>query len=177
MNANSYPIQGSGPRSRDARVRCGQAPSIGPRWRTDTLSAPTHLIRGSAMKRTARPLLLAAAAFAVATAAAAHDLFVKMDSYHLPPGTPVQVPIVNGTFQLSEKERGSENNYDIIFEPKRQIYTTTSKLKGETRSNTSRFKFDFGQDVLSSAFYLRSQALKRCTKPEPKIEGTKTWLN
>jgi hypothetical protein len=64
------------------------------------------------------------------------------------------------TFQLSEKERGSENNYDIIFEPKRQIYTTTSKLKGETLSNTSRFKFDFGQDVLSSAFYLRSQALK-----------------
>lgn len=64
------------------------------------------------------------------------------------------------TFQLSEKDRSEENNYDIIFESKRQIYTTTSKQKNETLSATSRFKFDFGQDVLSSAFYLRSQPLK-----------------
>ncbi len=63
------------------------------------------------------------------------------------------------TFQLSEKDRNEENSYDIIFETKRQIYTTTSKRKEKTLSNTERFKFDFGQDVLSSAFYLRSQAL------------------
>jgi len=54
------------------------------------------------MTRTARPLVLALAALGVAAAASAHDLFVKMDSYHLPPGTPVQVPIINGTFQSSE---------------------------------------------------------------------------
>lgn len=64
------------------------------------------------------------------------------------------------TFQLSEKDRNEENSYDIIFETKRQIFTTTSKRKNETLSATDRFKFDFGQDVLSSAFYLRSQALK-----------------
>ncbi len=64
------------------------------------------------------------------------------------------------TFQLVEKERSEENSYDIIFEPKRQIFTTTSKSKNETVSNTGRFRFDFGQDVLSSAFYLRSQELK-----------------
>lgn len=64
------------------------------------------------------------------------------------------------TFQLVERERGSENSYDIIFETKRQIFTTTSKQKEETVSNTGRFRFDFGQDALSSAFYLRSQALK-----------------
>ena len=63
------------------------------------------------------------------------------------------------TFQLVEKERTAENSYDIIFETKRQIYTTTSKKKEETTSNTGRFRFDFGQDVLSSAFYLRSQPL------------------
>lgn len=64
------------------------------------------------------------------------------------------------TFQLREKDRNEENSYDIIFERKRQIYTTTSKQKNETISATSRFGFDFGQDVLSSAFYLRSQPLE-----------------
>lgn len=64
------------------------------------------------------------------------------------------------TFQLVEKERSEENSYDIIFEPKRQIFTTTSKSKEETISNTGRFRFDFGQDVLSSALYLRSHELK-----------------
>jgi len=64
------------------------------------------------------------------------------------------------TFQLSERERGAENHYDILFEPKRQIFTTTSKRDEEVVSNTGRFRFDFGQDVLSSAFYLRSQPLR-----------------
>src|SRR5690606_12665621 len=64
------------------------------------------------------------------------------------------------TFQLVEQERNMENSYDIIFEPKRQIFTTTSKRKTGTVSNTGRFRFDFGQDVLSSAFYLRSQPLR-----------------
>ncbi len=63
-------------------------------------------------------------------------------------------------FQLVEKERSAENSYDIVFETKRQIYTTTSKKKSGTISNTGRFRFDFGQDVLSSAFYLRSQPLR-----------------
>ncbi len=62
-------------------------------------------------------------------------------------------------FQLVEKDRSDENSYDVIFEKNRQIYTTTSKKKDETLSNTGRFPFDFGQDVLSSAFYLRSQPL------------------
>ena len=63
------------------------------------------------------------------------------------------------TFQLNERDRDAENSYDIIFERYRQIFTTTSKKKEEILSSTDRFKFDFGQDVLSSAFYLRSQAL------------------
>lgn len=64
------------------------------------------------------------------------------------------------TFQLVEKERNEENSYDIVFESKRQIFTTTSKQKDEIISNTGRFRFDFGQDALSSAFYLRSQPLQ-----------------
>ncbi|MDF1823751.1 MAG: DUF3108 domain-containing protein [Verrucomicrobiales bacterium] len=69
------------------------------------------------------------------------------------------------TFQLVEKERNESSNYDIIFEDKRQIFTTTSKKDDEeARTATSRFSFDFGQDVLSSAFYLRSQELKQGEK-------------
>ena len=66
------------------------------------------------------------------------------------------------TFQLAEKERNESSNYDIIFEDKRQVFTTTSKKDDEkARTATTRFTFDFGQDVLSSAFYLRSQELKQ----------------
>ncbi|MEM6279800.1 MAG: DUF3108 domain-containing protein [Verrucomicrobiota bacterium] len=65
-------------------------------------------------------------------------------------------------FQLAEKERNETSSYDIIFEETRQIYTTTSKKANEeARTATTRFTFDFGQDVLSSAFYLRSQELKQ----------------
>jgi hypothetical protein len=65
------------------------------------------------------------------------------------------------TFKLNEKERNESSSYDILFEKKRQVYTTTSQKKNEdARSATGRFRFDFGQDVLSSAFYLRSQPLE-----------------
>lgn len=65
-------------------------------------------------------------------------------------------------FQLSEKDRSNVNSYDIIFESDRQVYTTTAKKKDEkTITATSGFDFDFGQDVLSSAFYLRSQPLEQ----------------
>lgn len=65
------------------------------------------------------------------------------------------------TFQLTEQERNEQSSYDIIFDKRRQLYTTTSKKKDEeARTATSRFKFDFGQDALSSAFYMRSQPLR-----------------
>lgn len=64
------------------------------------------------------------------------------------------------TFQLTEQERNEQSSYDIIFDKQRQLYTTTSQKKDEeARTKTSRFKFDFGQDALSAALYLRSQPL------------------
>lgn len=64
------------------------------------------------------------------------------------------------TFQLTEQERNEQSSYDIIFDKRKQVYSTTSKKKDENeRTATSRFKFDFGQDALSSAFYLRTQPL------------------
>ena len=65
------------------------------------------------------------------------------------------------TFQLSERERNEDTAYDIIFEQKRQLYTTTSRGENdELRTAKSKFKFDFGHDMLSSAFYLRSHRLE-----------------
>lgn len=64
------------------------------------------------------------------------------------------------TFQLKERERSAESDYDILFEPESQVYTTTWRRKDhEAKTATARFSFDFGQDVLSSAFYLRTQPL------------------
>lgn len=64
------------------------------------------------------------------------------------------------TFQLTERDRSEQNSYDIIFEPKRQIFTTTSTEKDKVHTATGRFRFDFCQDVMSSALYLRSLPLK-----------------
>jgi len=55
------------------------------------------------MRRPTVPVLASVLFLAVTVAlASAHDLFVKMDSYFLSPNTPVEIPIVNGTFALSE---------------------------------------------------------------------------
>ena len=55
------------------------------------------------MKRTLNALAAALVLVAITTAVvAAHDLFIKMDTYHLPAGAPVDVPILNGTFEKSE---------------------------------------------------------------------------
>ena len=60
------------------------------------------------MKRsTLTGIAMVAALAATAAVATAHDLFIKMDSYHLPPRAPVQIPIINGTFQ------GSENSITV----------------------------------------------------------------
>ena len=55
------------------------------------------------MKPTTKTLTATVALLALSTAVAtAHDLFIKMETYHLPPSTAVQVPIINGTFEVSE---------------------------------------------------------------------------
>jgi hypothetical protein len=46
--------------------------------------------------------VLTALALAVAVGVQAHDLFIKMDSYHLPANSAVTVPILNSTFLVSE---------------------------------------------------------------------------
>jgi uncharacterized GH25 family protein len=50
------------------------------------------------------PLALALVALLaiVATVASAHDLFLKLDTYFVPPGATVRVAVINGTFAASE---------------------------------------------------------------------------
>jgi hypothetical protein len=50
-----------------------------------------------------RTILIGAAFLAVgATALLAHDLFIKLDTFFLQPGSRVSVPVLNGTFTVSE---------------------------------------------------------------------------
>lgn len=66
------------------------------------------------MKPIIKTLTAAVALLVLPTAVAtAHDLFIKMDSYHLPPGTPVQVPIINGTFEVSENSITPDRVSDV----------------------------------------------------------------
>lgn len=63
-------------------------------------------------------------------------------------------------FAMTEVDRGSKNSYDIIFDSERHICKTVSASKnGEKTSREVIFDYDFGHDVLSSAFFLRSHPL------------------
>jgi len=63
-------------------------------------------------------------------------------------------------FAMNETDRTGENDYNILFESKRHVCTTSATPKeGEKTTRENIFDFDFGYDVLSSALYLRSHAL------------------
>jgi len=66
------------------------------------------------MKRTIRTLTLSVAITALfVTAGVAHDLFIKMDAYALPSGTAVRIPIINGTFHVSENSITADRVGDL----------------------------------------------------------------
>jgi len=65
------------------------------------------------MRRVAVGLFLCLGLAFAFTLASAHDLFIKMDSYFLPPDTPVEIPIINGTFELSENSITGDRVSDI----------------------------------------------------------------
>ena len=53
-------------------------------------------------RRSSRTIVLVAALVLAASSLAAHDLFLKLTSYFLPPDTPVRALLLNGTFTTSE---------------------------------------------------------------------------
>jgi uncharacterized protein DUF4198 len=60
-----------------------------------------------------RILISGALLLGTAVALHAHDLFIKMDSYHLRANTPVRVPILNGTFQGSVSSVTADRVADV----------------------------------------------------------------
>lgn len=90
-----------------------------------------------------RPHITLAAALLVAawaTAAAAHDLFIKLDSYHLPPGAAVRVPIINGTFQVSENSLARERVGDASLVFKGDRHELAADLDYESKWATISFE-------------------------------------
>jgi uncharacterized GH25 family protein len=62
------------------------------------------------LKSGALALTLVAASAALV---AAHDLFIKMDAYHVAPSTAIKVPIINSTFFLSENSITADRVADV----------------------------------------------------------------
>ena len=66
------------------------------------------------MNRTLKSLVAATVLTALSAAVVmAHDLFIKMETFRLPPRTSVTVPILNGTFQKSENSITADRVADV----------------------------------------------------------------
>jgi hypothetical protein len=79
------------------------------------------------MRRT-RIALTSALVAGVASALLAHDMFLKLDSYFLPPDTAVSVPLLNGTFDSSANAIARERFADLalVGPAGRTTYDTTA---------------------------------------------------
>lgn len=60
-------------------------------------------------------LLAGTLLLATAAAAAAHDLFLKLDDYHLPADTPVTLTLLNSTFAVSENSITADRVADASY--------------------------------------------------------------
>lgn len=102
------------------------------------------------MRRPAVAGLGAIIGVAVAVAlVAAHDLYIKMDSYFLAPDTPVQVPIINGTFELSENSITVDRVADVSL-----VSRSTRKRVGTETWNAERDTTFFGLRTGSPGTYV-----------------------
>ena len=63
-----------------------------------------------------RAVVIAGAMLLVASLAWAHDLFLKLESYFLAPGSRVQIPVLNGTFARSDATVATERIADISIQ-------------------------------------------------------------
>jgi hypothetical protein len=87
------------------------------------------------MRRTLSALAPVVCLAVLVTGIAAHDLFIKMDSYFLPPATPVRIPIINGTFVLSENSITPDRVADVSLVNeggRREIGTSSWNADGDT---------------------------------------------
>ena len=81
------------------------------------------------------PLLTLVGLLITVSLGAAHDLYIKMDSYVLAPNAPVRVPIINGTFQGSENSITEDRvaNVSLVHESgRRDLGTDGWEAEGDT---------------------------------------------
>jgi hypothetical protein len=82
-----------------------------------------------------RPFLTIGLLVGTASVVAAHDLFVKLESYFVQPGAAVQAPVLNGTFSRSENVIARTRIADLsLVTPAGHTHPDTSALtaRGDT---------------------------------------------
>lgn len=93
--------------------------------------------------RTAAPAILLASLAAAGTLAA-HDLFLKLDSYLLPPRSKVLVPVLNGTFTTSANAITRDRLADLSVAGTRGTEHLDAATAWRERKTSSVFAFTTG---------------------------------
>jgi hypothetical protein len=97
------------------------------------------------MRRLFPPLAAALALLALATAAAAHDLFLRLESYFAPPGTPVLIRVLNGTFVKSEGSVQRNRLREITLAAGGRLRKLDTLAWTDTSKTTSTLSFRTGE--------------------------------
>jgi uncharacterized GH25 family protein len=109
-----------------------------------------------------RNFLLAATLALIASGVAAHDLFLKLSTYFLPPDKPVEAVLLNGTFTRSENSvtRDRIGDFSLVGGRGRTRLDSTGIVP---RGDTTRVRFTTGAPgtyVLGISIKPRELALK-----------------
>ena len=87
-----------------------------------------------------RVLMLLAMAVVATSVVSAHDLFIKLESYHLEPNTEVTIPILNSSFVLSENAIMRDRVIDIsLVSADGRTHIDTTKWSGDTTAVDTTF--------------------------------------
>ena len=96
------------------------------------------------MKIKARVPLLTVTLLLVAGALEAHDLFLRLDSFFVPPHSPVQIRVLNGTFSKSENAVARERLADLtVVGPSGLAHPDTTAW--QATGDTSRLNIRTGE--------------------------------
>lgn len=92
-----------------------------------------------------RTVLVTSLLLCTATILYAHELYIKFDSYFLEPNTSVSVPILNGTFDVSENSIARDRVPDIsVVSPTGRAHIDTAQWVAE--GDTTFLSFETGEE-------------------------------
>ncbi len=94
---------------------------------------------------TRRTILLTGTLLVIASAALAHDLFLKLDTYFLEPRARVRIPVLNGTFTKSENFVATDRLADIsVVSPAGRTKLTPASAWSPGPDSTSLLSIELG---------------------------------